>query len=212
MPKLLFNCLLFIFTTAAIAQNASTEKELETLENLEQAETYIKKKSSKKNKVIVFNEEKHKTILAKNLFKLSVGGTKTNETEFEKTYYKVVEKTKTPYYRVAYIYLDGNRFDLKIINSFREELIDKFNNSSPFEFLAKRHSMDKNATRGGDSGWFSNNTNSTFQSLIIDDNHDLNTIFPIDIPSESAYYVVLKTHEPKDISEIKVLKIVETKD
>ena len=73
--------------------------------------------------------------------------------------------------------------------------------------------MDKNATRGGDSGWFSkNNSNSTFETLIIDDNHDLNTVFSLDIPSESGYYVVLKTHEPKNISEIKVLKIVETKD
>ncbi|MEP5341747.1 MAG: peptidylprolyl isomerase [Algibacter sp.] len=213
MPKLLLNCLLLILTSAVMAQNSATEKELEILETLEQAETYLERKSFKKNKLVVFNEEKHKTTLAKKLFKSSVGGTEKTENEFEKIYYKVVEKTKTLYYRVAYIYLDGNRSDLKNVNNFRDGLIDKYNNSSPFDFLAKRHSMDKNATRGGDSGWFSkNNSNSTFETLIIDDNHDLDTIFPLDIPSESGYYVVLKTHEPKNISEIKVLKIVEPKD
>ena len=213
MPKLLFNCLLFLFTSSLIAQNSETEKELKTLENLEQAETYLEKKSSKKNKFIIFNEEKHKTTLAKKLFKSSVGGTESTENEFEKTYYKIVEKTETPYYRVSYIYLNGNKSNLKNINNFRDGLIDKFNNSSPFDFLAKRHSMDKNATRGGDSGWFSeNDRNSTFETLIIEDNHDIDDVFPLDIPSESGYYVVLKTHEPKNISEIKVLKIVETKD
>lgn len=213
MPKLLLNYLLFVLTSSAIAQNSTTEQELKTLENIEQAKTYLEKKSSKKNKFVIFNEEKHKTTLAKNPFKSSIGGTKVTETEFEKTFYKVVEKTKTPYYRVSYIYLDGNQSDLKTINTYREGLINKFNNSSPFDFLAKRHSMDKNATRGGDSGWFSeNDTNTTFEKLIINDKHDIDSIFPLDIPSESGYYVVLKTHEPKNIAEIKVLKIVETKE
>lgn len=213
MQKLILSYLLFTFTITINAQNANTEKELKTLENLEQAQTYLEKKSYKKNKIIVFNEEKHKTPLAKKFFKSSVGSTEKKENEFEKIYYKVVEKTETPYYRVAYIYLDGNQSDLKTINNYRDELTKKFNNSSPFDFLAKRHSMDENATRGGDSGWFSlNDNNTTFQTLIINDNHDLNTIFPLDIPSESGYYLVLKTHEPKDILEIKVLKIVETKD
>lgn len=213
MPKLILTYLLFAFTFVISAQNKNTENELETLENLEQAETYLKKKASKKNKLIIFNEEKHKTILAKKLFKASVGSTEKTENEFEKIYYKVVEKTKTTYYRVAYIYLDGNRSNLKTINNYRESLINKYNNSSPFDFLAKRHSMAKNATRGGDSGWFSlNNNNSAFETLIINDKHDVNTVFSLDIPSESGYYVVLKTHEPKNISEIKVLKIVEPRD
>ncbi|GAA4231011.1 hypothetical protein GCM10022291_02530 [Postechiella marina] len=212
MPKFLLNCLLLAFATTVMAQKSATEKELKSLENIEQAETYLEKKASKKNKFIVFNEEKHKTTLAKKLFKMPVGGTEKTENEFEKTFYKVVEKIKTPYYRVAYIYLNGKQIDLKEVNSYRDDLITKYNNSSPFNFLAKRHSMDKNATRGGDSGWFSkNDKNSTFETLIIEDNHDLDAIFPLDIPSESSYYVVLKTHEPKEISEIKVLKIVEAK-
>jgi hypothetical protein len=39
--------------------------------------------------------------------------------------------------------------------------------------------------------------------------NQLNDIFAIDMSSSSEYYVVLKTYEPKNISEIKVLKIVE---
>lgn len=213
MPKLILIYLVFALTFTSTAQNSNTEKDLKTVENLEQAQEYLEKKASKKNKLIVFNKEKHKTTLAKKLFKSTIGSTETIENEFEKIYYKVVEKTETPYYRVAYIYLNGNQSDLKTINNYRDDLIKKYQSSSPFDFLAKRHSMDKNATRGGDSGWFSSNdSNTTFQTLIINDNHDLNSIFPLDIPSESGYYVVLKTHEPKDISEIKVLKIVEIKN
>ena len=76
----------------------------------------------------IFNEEKHKTILAKELFKLSIGGTKVNEREFEKTFYKVINKTKKTYHRVAYIYLDGSKQSLddinKLFNSNVRNIID----------------------------------------------------------------------------------------
>jgi parvulin-like peptidyl-prolyl isomerase len=70
--------------------------------------------------------------------------------------------------------------------------------------------MDGNANRGGDSGWFTKGEmHPDFENEIINNNYSLNAIFTIDVPSKNWYYVVLKTHEPKEISEIKVLKIVE---
>ena len=75
--------LIFIGFTSVLTAQTSTEEELLVIETPEQIETYLETKKSKKNKLITFNEEKHKTILAKALFKLPTGGTKVNENEFE---------------------------------------------------------------------------------------------------------------------------------
>ncbi|MFG6685921.1 peptidylprolyl isomerase [Mariniflexile sp. HNIBRBA6329] len=191
------------------AQN-STEKELELIETPEQIENYLELKNSKDNKLITFNEEKHKTILAKELFELSKGGIKTIKNNFDKTIYKVIEKTKTTNYRAAYIYLDGTKYSTSDLNTLRTKIINEYKNGAPFDFLANKYSMDENANRGGDLGWFAQgDMYPDFENEIINGNHGLNDIFTLDIPSKNWYYVVLKTHEPKDISEIKVLKIVE---
>ncbi|GAA4885383.1 hypothetical protein GCM10023311_05070 [Flaviramulus aquimarinus] len=212
MHKSLLILLFIPITTILTAQN-STESELKTLETLEQIESYLESKHSKKNKLITFNEEKHKTVLAKKLFKLSKGTTKTIKKDFEKIFYKIVEKTEKRYYRVGYIVLDENQMDINNINTIRKRIITKYNYGVPFDFLAKNYSKDSNATRGGDTGWFTNGDNTyEFEKTIIDDTHKLNDIFTVDISETKKYYVFLKTHNPKNITEIKVLKIVETID
>ena len=201
--------LLIILSTTLTAQSA-IEKELDSITSFEQAKTYLKSKIFKHNNFIVFNEEKHKTILAKDLFKLSLGGTKTYENHHEKTIYKVLEKTQIPNYRVSYIYIDGNKHSLNNINNLRTTLVRKYKAGAPFHFLAKQYSMDVNAERGGDLGWFvKGELHPEFESKVIDENHPINDIFTIDITSKKWYYVVLKTFEPRNISEIKVLKIIE---
>jgi len=106
--------------------------------------------------------------------------------------------------------MDGKQSDLTQINAFRDQLIAKYNTKVPFGNLAQKHSMGSNAKQGGDSGWFAEREkNSTFEQIIIKDTHKLNDIFTVDIPSESSYYIVLKTHSSKIIPEIKVLKIIE---
>jgi parvulin-like peptidyl-prolyl isomerase len=203
--------LVSISVTSFLAAQTATEKELEILKTTEDVESYLESKKSKKNKLITFNEEKHKTILAKELFKLGKGGTKINESEFEKTFYKIVTKNKNTYYRAAYIYLDGTKYSVNEIERLREKIILHYKNGTPFDFLAKRYSLDKNANKGGDTGWFlEGEMHPDFEDKVIHGNN-INSIFTLNIPSENGFYVVLKTHKPKDISEIEVLKIVEDK-
>jgi parvulin-like peptidyl-prolyl isomerase len=209
MLKKLFT-LLFISISSFLFAQTTTEEELATIETPEQVESYLETKNSKNNKLLTFNEEKHKTILAKELFELSVGSTKTNVGEFEKTYYKIVNKTKKTYYRVSYIYLDGSKYDLSNIKALRDRIIKKYKDGASFDFLAKQYSMDSNANKGGDLGWFlKGDMHPDFENEIINAHHELNDIFTIDMPAQKWYYIVLKTHEPKEISEIDVLKIVE---
>ncbi len=203
-----FLLLTSLFSTA----QTSTENDLASIETPEQIEHFLAAKNSKDNKLITFNEEKHKTILASTLFKLAKGGTHVNEGEFENTYYKVVEKTSKTYYRASYIYLDGAKYDTKNINALRDRIIAKYHNGAPFDVLAKQYSMDQNAQKGGDLGWFAKgNLHPDFEIEILNAKHPINEVFTIDIPEKNWYYVAVITHEPKDISEIEVLKIVEPK-
>lgn len=209
MIKKLLTYSMFCFTVSAWAQT-STEKDLIAIENTKQVDSFLQTKKHKGNKIVTFNEEKHKTTLAKELFGMSRGAVKTKENEFEKTFYKVLEKNKTPYYRVSYIYLDGNKRSVEDITNLRSEIVKKYNSGIPFSYLAKQYSMDDYANKGGDLGWFTEGKMPLeFEAEVINGNHTLEDIFTVEIPENKAHYLVLQTHEPKHIAEIKVLKIVE---
>ncbi|WP_417291003.1 peptidylprolyl isomerase [Corallibacter sp.] len=204
--------LFFVLSTSFIqSQNAS--KELDAITDASQAETYISEKGSKKNKLITFNEAKHKTRLAQELLKKRVGGKTNVETDFEHVHYKVVEKYNVSHYRVSYILLNGKGKTQDEINDIRDQIIGKYKKKLfSFAQLAEQYSISRNATRGGDTGWFTEGRlSATLENAIINDTHALNDIFKIDDVEKDSYYIVLKTHEPENIKEIKVLKVVEPK-
>ena len=204
MNKLLLVTLLFTITISA--QDAQT-KDFDSIVNMEEAKEYIKEKKSEKNKIITFNEAKHQTSLAIDLYK---NGAATVKSDIEKTKYKVIEKSTTTNYRVSYIFFDGLKMTVSQINATRDKIRTKYKEGTPFSELAKQYSMDGNANHGGDLGWFEKGiTHPTFEAEITNNIYKVGDVFTIDIVQNQWYYVVLKTHEPKEIQEIKVLKIVE---
>lgn len=196
----------FLFSILLSAQDNVT-KDFDSIVNIEDAENYLKANKSKHNKIVVFNEEKHQTALAIDLFK---NGSTVLLSETEKIKYKVIEKSAVIYYRVSYIFFDGLKMPVSEINALRNEIMTLYKEGTPFSLLASRYSMDENANRGGDLGWFLTDlTHPTFESEITNSIYSVGDVFTIDIVQNQWYYIVLKTHEPKQIKEIKVLKIVE---
>lgn len=209
MIKPLLYSALLIFTFVATAQN-SFETELDSIQDETQATKFIETHTSNKGQIFVFNKEKHKSELAKDLFKLGEGGNKVVATEIEKIHYKIIDKYDVPYYRVSYIYFDGSKKTKDEILELQQLVLSKYQKGFRFKDLAKQYSMDGNATRGGDLGWFAKGEMaSEFENEIINSANSVGDIFTVSIPERNWYYVVLKTHSQKMIEEIKVLKVTE---
>ncbi|WP_111682793.1 peptidylprolyl isomerase [Winogradskyella tangerina] len=200
---------LLLFCPLFALSQESLEQELDSIKTTEDAKIFAKTyKKVHKSKVLTFNKEKHKTKLADELFKLSKGGKKVVKKDDKKTYYKVIDKDKTLHHRVSYIYFDGRKMTMADINAKRSKIINQFKQGYKFEALAEIHSMDLNAKRGGDLGWFpEGQMHPDFENAV--KSHSKDDIFTLDIPDRQWYYIVLKTYEAKDIEEITVLKYTE---
>ena len=208
--KQLFTFFAFFIFTVLAAQD-SVNKQLEAVNSEQEAIEFLNaNEKTSKGEVIVFNEAKHKTTLAKSLLKKGKGGSKTVDREHEIVHYKVLDVYNKIHYRAAIIMFDSNKASLEDINAARALLMKKYEEGYPFDVLAKQYSMDITANRGGDLGWFTPGTYiEDLEHKIISPDYATNDIFFVDLPDENKYYVVLKTHERKGIKEIKVLKVVE---
>jgi len=203
---------LLLFVPILCFSQESLEQELDSISTPEDAKSFAKSnKKTNKSKLFTFNKEKHKTRLADDLFKLSKGGKKVIETDFKKTYYKIIDKANVLHHRVSYIYFDGNKMTLEEINNQRSKIIAQYKDGYKFEALAKIHSMDINAKKGGDLGWFQKGLMHTdFENAV--KTHEFGDIFTLDIKDKKWYYIILKTFKPKLIEEIRILKFTEAID
>ena len=211
MQKTILLLLLFL-TASPIFSQRKLKKELDSITTTERAEEFLRTHKKRGNKIITFNEEKHKTRLAKEILKMSKGGSKLIKNEIENIHYKVIEKNKIVYYRVSYIRLDGSKMSIADIDKLRPRLISQIKEGVPFKDLALRYSMDSNKKQGGDSGWITyGDMLPEFEAKVMNDNYAVDDVFEVDVESNKWYYVVQKTHDQKNITEVKVLKVVESK-
>lgn len=209
MLRILFVFIFILASTSSFAQD-DFEKALDSIQTLDDVNIFFKKNKKAKGKVIVFNEEKHKTRMAEKIFKMSVGSKKYFKDSPQKTYFKVIEKYEIPYYRVSCVYLDGNKKSIDDIKSIRNTVMSKYAQGYRFEDLARQYSMDRTAKQGGDTGWFTEgDMHPDFESAIINGSHQVDDMFTLDIPDTKSYYVVLVTENKKLIEEAKVLKVTE---
>lgn len=205
--------LLLIITLSSFTLNAQDdfETQIDAIEDEGSAVTFIKQNKASKGQLITFNNEKHKTRFATALFKLRKGGKKVEKTEVEKTYYKVIDKIKTPYFRLSYIVIKGDNRSDDEIRKLQDNIINKYKQGYRFEDLAKHFSEDQTAKKGGDIGWVTTgDLHPNFELKLSENNYQVNDIFTINISEQNRYYVAVKTYDNKLIEEIKVLKITES--
>ncbi len=209
MLKQLLCSALFLSTILTSAQN-TIEKQLDSIHDEAQATKFIENHKSNKGTLYVFNKEKHKTQLAQELFKMGKGGSKVITNDIEKIHYKVIDTYNVPYYRVSYVYLDGTNKTNDEIFKWEQQILTKYQQGYKFKDLAKQYSMDSNATRGGDMGWFTKGTmDPEFEDAIINSPNSVGDLFTVHLQNSNKHYVVLKTFDQKMIEEIKVLTVTE---
>ncbi len=208
MLKHLLYSVLLLSSLFTVAQNTLI-MEMDSIQDEEQATKFIEDHKVNKGTIYVFNKEKHKTLLAQELFKMGKGGSKTIASEVEKTHYKVIDKYNVPYYRVSYVYLDGTNKTKEEIHNWGQNVMTKYQQGYKFKDLAKQYSMGTNANQGGDSGWFIKDTkDSEFEDAVINSSSSVGDLFTVHT-SKDKHYVVLRTHNQKIIEEIKVLTVTE---
>lgn len=202
--------LIFLIGFSAILQAQETVlPTFETIINTEDAQAFLEAHPEKGNTFITFNEENHKTELARNLFS---SGQVTMDGQFETTRYKVVDRFSTTHYRANYILIDGNKIEAEAAENTIKTISKKFSDGVPFSKLAQQYSMDRNANRNGDTGWFAPGAlNPDLEKVIINVPRSERDLFSFQLKEKSWYYLVLNSYEPKEIKEIKVLKIIEKK-
>lgn len=207
-----FLLLLLSISFSTFAQT-TVKKDLKTITTLEQANEYIGEKKSKKKKLMVFNTEKHKSSLAKELLGMPAGFTKTERTQFKKTHYKVIKKINEPHYRISYIFFDGNKIPASEIYRLRKKIMVKHSRNVDFGDLAKKYSMADNAVKGGDSGWVKDaQLPIEIENEANNLKHQVGDIFDVGITDDSGFYIIKKTHRLQTIKEVYVLKVQETID
>lgn len=198
---------LLLFTFYSYAQEAkNVKKDLELVVDMASARAFITTHTKLKSKIYTYNQEKHTNKLSKELFKLNEGDVFHVEQKNSNAIYKVVSVIPTKHYRASYIYLNGKKLSPKKVNQLREDLKDKLQNGSEFKDLAGKYSMDRNAARGGDLGWFEDE--SVFPEFIEAlNNHSVNDVFTLDMVEKNRFYLIKKTANPKDIKLLTVLKV-----
>jgi hypothetical protein len=205
----LFSFAIILISFSAFSQN-DIDTELDSINTIQDYQEYMDSAKNVDGKLVTFNKEKHKTTLANDLFKMSKGGKKVVESNYKTVYYKIIDKSGVVHNRVSCIFFDGSKMTLENINAQRALIITKYKEGFNFKTLAKYYSMDLNAQKGGDLGWFPNGVmHPEFEQSI--KAHNVDDIFTLDIPEKGWYYVILKTHKPQAIEELTVLKFSKSK-
>lgn len=205
--KLIYSFLLFSIIFTINAQRGLFNQSYEAMaKDFNIKESQLQKHKSQ-GRVVIYNEKKHKTRLARTQLKTKKGKTKTIDKGFYKTQYETLSKQSITHYRVRYIFVDKTKFELE--EDYRAYIlrIKKLLNHNAFESVAMQYSMDFRKNNGGDSGWFKKGkTHPIFFKEATNTAKLADEVFEFEIPEINAYYFVKKTHAKKDIREVMVLQ------
>lgn len=188
--------LLIALSLLMVIDLAQVRKDLQSITTQQQAKAYLSR-SGLKGKIMELDEVKDSSAVAIKLFKVKTGDVIEQATSDKSTtyLYKLLSASESEVDRVQYIFFDVNKLTKKKIDSLRSVITKKLKAGDAFTALAKQYSMDQNARRGGDSGWFDKDLFvAGFVSAVR--SHTKGDDFLVDLPAQKWYYVVHKSHNP----------------
>ncbi|MBU2929843.1 peptidylprolyl isomerase [Winogradskyella psychrotolerans] len=189
---------------------ASFEKQLDSISTPEEATSFLKENRPAHGKLFTFNKAKHKTRLANDLFNLSKGGKKVIKTDFNKTFYKVIDKDEVNYTKFRIILFNAANSSDEDAIARRKKTLSLYLQGYSFKDLAKHYSYGPTAKMGGDTGWIkAGEISEAFDNIAFNESHPIDEAFMVDDTENKVYYLVLKTENTKSIEEITVLKFTE---
>lgn len=209
------NILLFIIIfnfSSLLAQRHLLNQKYESLSEDFKIENKQLEDYRSRGKIEIFNEEKHKTKLAKKLLSTKSGKTRVFKSDYYQTRYEVIRLQEIPHYRVRYIFIDKEKFDTQeAFNSYAGK-VRKLLKDTAFKSVAMQYSMDYRKHVGGDSGWFKKGkAHPDFFNQVTNTSRLSEEIFEFEIPEFNGYYFAQKLWSPKDITEVLVLYNIEKK-
>ena len=203
-------CLFIFLSIYSVSLNAQSvdeiKSEIKKVRSVEQADRFLAKNQTIKGTVKTFNSLADTTFLHKKLLALNHGEVYEFSSPDQSRQFicKILEKEEATFFRVKYIFLDSKKLSVRKIDSLRKSIFKRLDDGEQFESLAKIHSMDANAAKGGDLGWFGEGaTVKEFEDKVR--SQEKGKIFKVDVPDQKWYYVVKKTHDPAQGTKIAVL-------
>jgi parvulin-like peptidyl-prolyl isomerase len=145
--------------------------------------------------------------IKENAEELSAGNTAIVKAGGRFYYYRMLSEEVETEFRVSYIFLDGNSYSKYSIDSIRTVILDMYDEGVEFAELAKGYSMDNNAGKGGDLGWFK-------EGIMVPEfeaatkAHDKDDVYTVDVPENKWYFVVKKTYNDKVKRNMMLLRVM----
>jgi len=197
--KLLFALFLVLSHLSMHGQNI--DQQLSEIKTIKQANKFIKSNPTLATELVTFTSVDTFAI-AKQLLDKNEGYIFPDQDHT----YKIVASETVPLFRVSYVYLDGSKLSKYKIDQLRKEILEKYKAGTSFSELASQYSMDGNAKKGGDLGWFKEGEMAKDFEVAVRE-HKAGEIFSIDLPENNWFYITLKTHNDREIKTVTVLKI-----
>jgi hypothetical protein len=208
MTKILIvlNLILLTLTSSGQSLKDNRLKLLEKVSSVKKAEALIQNDSTLKGQVLSINQIRDTAEFYSYLFSKKVGEVEVfyDENRTDNFIVKILSEETIIDYRVSYIFLNNWIYSKSKIDSLRSVIFEKIKEGDSFYELASEYSMDGNAKKGGDLGWFEERQMvDIFENEV--KNHKLEEIYPIDIPDKKWFYVVKNTYEPIRSKKITVI-------
>jgi hypothetical protein len=185
----------FLLLTTTVFAQSEREKDFNQVVTLENAYQFINKYASQKIALHVLNSLEDTSAIDRKLYQLKVG----EIARINGSVYKVIKDTIKYRFRASYIYLDGSKLTISVIDSLRTVILKKYAEGIPFDTLSDQYTMDGNPNHG-DITFVTGMMVKKFEDQIR--LHAMGEIFTVDVPENSWYYVAKKTADNQVVNVV----------